>query len=363
MIRHFSPAGSPFDRGAELGSTYADQVAGTVDRYRELFRAVAGREVSLSGPGEDALEAIVSLSPALAEEIRGIADGSGQDVTTIAALNARTEVLAALGVVTRGECSTVVSLGRGDPVSVQTWDWHDLLQDDWFLWTIEHADGHRTSTVTEFGIVGKVGVSTRGFGTHFNILHHRTDGGRIGAPVHVLSRAILDSAGDLGGALAMAGSAPVSASSVLTFVGAAGGASSAVSAELSPAGPRFVLPSADGLLLHTNHFLDPVSAAGDLEPRTGPDTFLRYDVLNRALTGRADLGRDEIVATMASHLGLGGAVCCHPEPDAELGSRWATLATVALDVANGTLAVRAGGPCGRDHEDDDWTSPLTGPIE
>ena len=120
---------------------------------------------------------------------------------------------------------------------------------------------------------------------------------------------------------------------------------SALCAELSPPGPRFVLPDTDGLLVHTNHFLDPVAAAGDQEPRRGPDSYLRLDVLRRALSGHRELDRDAVVAAMASHLGGSGAVCCHPATGAGLGERWATLVTVALDVRAGTLSARVGGPC------------------
>ena len=247
-------------------------------------------------------------------------------------------------------------LGPDGPVSVQIWDWHDLLANDWLVWTIEHDDGHRTMTVTEFGIIGKIGANSRGFGTHINLLHHESDRGTIGVPVHVLVRTILDEASDLGSVLAIAGSASVSASSALTLVGSADGASSALSAELCPLGPRIVLPSAGGLLLHTNQFLDLHSAGGDLGPATRPDSLLRLDILNRALTGRPSLTRDKIVGTMTSHLGLGGAVCCHPEDDAEIGSHWATLATVSLDVGKGNLYAREGGPC---HSSASWCEPLT----
>jgi isopenicillin-N N-acyltransferase-like protein len=38
-------------------------------------------------------------------------------------------------------------------------------------------------------------------------------------------------------------------------------------------------------------------------------------------------------------------VCCHPEPGAPFGECYATLATIALDVAAGRMRLRAGGPC------------------
>lgn len=357
MRRFFSPASSPHDRGRNFGSTYAREIDHVLDCYSTLFRVAASREVDMDAMGMEALDAIRAFNPDAADEIEGMADGAGQPASLLAALNARTEVLAALGAVSRGECSTVVLLppDGSSPISVQTWDWHDLLTDSWCLWTIEHGDGHLTQTVTEYGILGKIGVNTRGLGINVNILHHRSDGGPIGVPVHVLARTILDKATNLGEALAIVGAAQMSASSVLTLIGATDKASSALSAELCREGPRFVLPSAEGLLIHTNHFLDVHSAAGDLEPRTGPDTYLRFDVLQRGLTGRSTVTRDDIIEVMSSHIGLGGAICCHPEDEAVLGNRWATLATISLDVANGTLNAREGGPCNASAV---WTSPL-----
>ena len=51
---------------------------------------------------------------------------------------------------------------------------------------------------------------------------------------------------------------------------------------------------------------------------------------------------------MCNHTGGSGALCCHPEPAATLGSRYMTLATVSLDVRHGAMTVLAGGPCRQD---------------
>lgn len=181
---------------------------------------------------------------------------------------------------------------------------------------------------------------------HINILHHASDGGPIGIPVHVLSRAVLDRATDASAALALLGGAQTSASSVLTIIGASSeDGATAAGAELAPVGPRYVLPSPEGLYVHTNHFLDPYLAAGDREPRIGPDSYLRLDALRRALHGRPVTDIEQLRHLMADHSAGALSVCCHPPTRAVLGERWATLATVALDVAAGELSVRRGGPC------------------
>jgi isopenicillin-N N-acyltransferase-like protein len=349
LVTHRSAPASPAERGEELGVAHAEAIHRTIAGYERLFHATAGGPVDLGALGREALRAIEDVSSSAAAEVRGIALGAGADPAHVAALNARTEILALLGARGRGECSTVVVLGPNGqpPLTMQTWDWHDHFADAWLVWTIEHEDGRVVHLLTEYGILGKIGVSSRGIGIHFNILHHRSDAARggIGAPLHVLSRLALDTADDASAALALLGAAEVSASSALTVVGAGNAGKTAVCAELVPEGPRFVTPSATGLLIRTNHCLDPAAAVGDRAPRVGPDSYLRHDVLQRALYGRTPAGREALRALMASHAGGAGAVCCHPDPAAALGDRWATLATVALDVREGELWVRRNGPC------------------
>jgi isopenicillin-N N-acyltransferase-like protein len=350
--RYRSAPATPYDRGHDFGAVHGEAIRRVIAHYDELLGLLTAQPVDVSDFGDEALGAITRFSADASSEIRGIADGAGLPAEHIAALNARTEIMARLRVATHGECSTVVQLpvDGGAPITSQTWDWHELMRDDWLVWSIEHPDGTVVHTVTEYGILGKIGVNNRGFGTHFNILHHDSDGGAMGVPVHVLARVMLDQKGGMGDALTLVGAAETSASTVLTLIAADERGSTAMSAELSPIGPRFVLPDANGLLLHTNHFLDPHLAAGDTAPRQGPDSYARLEVLRRRLSGRPELKLDEVLTDMASHLCPGGSVCCHAPADAAPVDQWATLATVTLDVPNGALSAMRGGPCGVDGE-------------
>jgi isopenicillin-N N-acyltransferase-like protein len=356
VIRHFaSPPASPRARGQGFGEAHRAEIQRTVAVYRDLFVATAGQPFDAGPLGPDALAAIDGYAPDLGEEVRGLAEGAALPAETVAALNARTEILGRAGRVARGECSTVVSLGEeGEaPVSLQTWDWHEELADCWLVWTIEHEDGRTVHTLTEYGIVGKIGVNDAGVGVHLNILHHQDDGRVIGVPVHVVARHVLDAAAGITPALSAITGAAVSASSSITVVSTRDAGSAAVSVEASPAGPRFVLPDPDGVLVHTNHFLAPQLSEGDREYVVGPDSFVRLDALRRRLRRLGRLDEASVLGAMNSHLGGGGAVCCHPDPGAPLGERYTTLATVALDLDKGSMRVRAGGPCA----DTGWWSP------
>jgi isopenicillin-N N-acyltransferase like protein len=125
FVTFSSLATEPYERGVELGAAQAGPVAATVASYRRLWEWL-DPDFDLSQWGGRALESIAAQAPRAADEIAGIAAGSGRRVEEIAALNARTEVLGAIAPrLDTTECSTVVSSAPGRaPVAVQTWDWY-----------------------------------------------------------------------------------------------------------------------------------------------------------------------------------------------------------------------------------------------
>jgi isopenicillin-N N-acyltransferase-like protein len=349
QVRTFtSSALAPYDRGAEFGERHRTEVAVTVAAYRRLFAARAVRPFDTDLWAERAWQTIQDLVPAAAEEIRGIADGAELPVREVAALNARTELLAIANPTGASECSTVVSLSpERPPVAVQTWDWYDAMAGNWLHWTIPHPDGTVVETVTEYGVLGKVGVNSRGVGVLFNMLHHAHDGKEeVGYPLHLLARQILDTAHSLDEALVAAGSVRASASSSLTVVERGPGAGRAVSVEMFPDGGPGLLEPDDGLLVRTNHFVSDKGRPGCLADGIGPDTRVRRDTLLRELDGRAPASADEVVDAMHDH-SADGAVCAHPDPAVDPVLQHATLATIVVDTDACRLEVTPGGPCVR----------------
>lgn len=343
-----STALDPHARGKEFGRAFAEKIKSNVEAYRGMFDRLSGGAFDVAAAGSAALGATEAFAPPLHREMLGIAGGAGVEPAMIGALNARTEILAAIRAGTRGECSAVIHLPPelDAPVAVQTWDWYHTFRDSWLVWEIPLADGSVTKTMTEYGIVGKSGLNTRGLGLLFTILHHTADGAGIGVPVHVAARWTLDSAANIYRAGQVLASAGVSASSSLNLVAYESGIGKAMSVELHPGGPSFILPDTAGFIIHTNHFLAAGPAAHDTEPKSYPDTLLRHDLLRRQLGTFARPTIDDVLSVMKSHEGGEGAVCCHPEPGADAATSYETLSTVILDVKRGVLNVLEGGPCG-----------------
>lgn len=332
-------------RGEAIAEQGAVHVRANYDDYVRLFHAADVDDARLRVFGTQAADAIAGWGPTLHAEMRGIAAASGLDVWQVGLLNARTEVLAAVGAVGEGECSTAVCLPkRGSPRTIQTWDWHDELAADRVVVRYVAYRGMTVRYFTEFGMLGKIGLNDAGLGLHFNILNHESDADPIGVPVHAVARQVLDSATTIAEAVDVAASATLSASTVLTIVTYDGQRCDAACIELSPAG-QAVVRSDEGFLAHTNHFLDDELARGDLVPASA-STYRRLKQVRERHGLVAELDPLRRVEALQVHEVDGAPVCCHPDPDVTFDQRWESLLTVALDFEHGVLGYHDGGPCG-----------------
>jgi isopenicillin-N N-acyltransferase-like protein len=127
----------------------------------------------------------------------------------------------------------------------------------------------------------------------------------------------------------------VSASTVITVLCAGSGTPQAASIEISPAGVGVVPAPAGGRLLHTNHFLWPELAAGEiLDPAS--TTHPRYRHLARTAGGGAvQVPADVDLPAVARWLCGSGderpPICMVEDPAQSPAHRWSTLLTVLLD--------------------------------
>jgi isopenicillin-N N-acyltransferase-like protein len=341
----------PATRGRSFGAAWRTEIESTLRRYRTLFAAAGVTGEQLREWGSRALDQLAEWSPPLADEVAGIAAGAGLDVWQVAALNARTEVLAAARARAATECSTAVVIPPegGPPRTIQTWDWNDTLADAPMTWMYQprpERPEHVVRAFTEFGVLGKIGVNSAGVGVHFNILRHAADHDRIGVPVHAVARRILDEAFDVDQALEIASSATVSASTVVTVVAFDGERARVAGLELCPTGVGVVPADDAGVYVHTNHFLDPAFSDGERLGPERPNTYHRLQLLQ----DRADrLGSPDLMErarAMLGHSAEGLApVCSHVDAGEPLPTRSVTLATVSLDLAEHRLTLHRGGPC------------------
>jgi isopenicillin-N N-acyltransferase-like protein len=355
IVTFVTTATDPYDRGVELGTAQALRVGATLTAYRRLWEWL-DPDFEIASWGGRALASIREQAPRAADEIAGIAAGSGRGVEEIAALNARTEILAGIAPrIASTECSTVVSTAPAGgsmrpPIAVQTWDWYPQMRDNWFVWSLETSGGRRVTTLTEYGVLAKIGVNDAGFGVMLNMLHHTADDqlslgerARIGFPVHVLLRTLLEDCASVDEARDLVGTLSFSASSAVTVVDRDG---DAASMETFPEGVGEVKPEA-GLLVRTNHFVSAEGEPGCLAGQLDDNSWVRRDHLIASLGDPVPASAADVRSAMTYH-DSAGPVCRHPlDPDGSDYLETATLATATLDVERGELSVLRGGPCGR----------------
>ncbi len=335
--------GAPFERGRQHGQRAAEQIHFNLAGYWQLLK----HYVSLDRPAALALArqylpAIQRYAPELAEEMRGIAAGASVTPDEILTLNTRTEILSTAITAPCDECTAIFvapeASADGHTLLAQNWDWSNVLRGGALLLRIEQPPKPTVLTLTEAGMVAKIGLNSAGVGVCTNFLRHTQR--RIGIPFHLLLREALN-ASRLGLAVA-AIYRDVRADSGNYLLAHAEG--EALSLEATPLDVGILYPQ-DGLLVHTNHFVTPRLQPGDTAIRESDNTLLRYGRALRLLRRQQPLIVAALQELLRDHFNHPKSICRHPNPAQPEIERDATLASIVMDLTAGTMQVTAGEPC------------------
>ena len=267
--------GAPFVRGKTLGQMARAQVTGSVRCYAALFASCGITWVEAQRRAAEFHDIVAGCGGGMMEEIEGIAIGSGFSVNEILALNCRTEILpptflgmtavnsdearrknAAIGLFDIGECTSVAVAGKrcadGHTRVAQNWDWLGYQRQNVLALRVQRDDPWPAFlTLTEAGILAKIGVNESGIGVGLNILRATNDREHLGIPVHIFQRMALDCA-SVKTVVTLAQSLMFAASSNAILGDATG---HVCSLEYSPNGVATVWAD-QGVVAHTNHFCD-----------------------------------------------------------------------------------------------------------
>ena len=369
--QHVRVEGTSYQRGRQYGRQAAARIRLSVQAYQQVFAHFADWDWPTVRREAARFEApIGKFRPGYLEEMRGIADGAGLDLTDVLAINVRTEVMysakarhapraapSTAGPSTAGpsearhipaECSAFAHVpAPGQPGSVilgQNWDW--LLHSAQTLVVLEvrQDEGPDFVTVVEAGLLAKAGLNAAGLGLVTNALVTDADVGEPGLPYHVLLRAVLDCT-TVTDALQVLQAGPRS-SSANYLIAHAGGA--ALDIEAAPGDFTRLYPvyPEDGVLRHTNHFLADIHPA-DLALWAMPSSAVRLQRLRAAGTART---LDDFGVLLADHADYPHSVCAHPDPAAHPCEQGATIASLLMDLTARRIWLAAGNPCQAPYE-------------
>lgn len=192
--------GDAHECGAQHGAQAADRVAHTIQFYLGVF----GRQskLSLDEVRERArafLGQIEAIDAVIVDELKGIAEGSRQQLEDIVAINCRTELMYGSSQGTRPttECTTIVALPeatRSKGVIVgKNWDWRSPAVESVVVLRVRQTGKPALSLIVEAGMVGRDGMNEHGIVVCGNMLTSAGDKGRVGVPIPILRRRILNS--------------------------------------------------------------------------------------------------------------------------------------------------------------------------
>ncbi|KAK3633661.1 hypothetical protein LTR56_015727 [Elasticomyces elasticus] len=127
--------------------------------------------------------------PAYLEEMNGLADGAGVNLSDIVAINVRTEI--AFGLFSDG-CTALGWRTEDASFLAQNWDWMEAQKENLVVLTIEQHDKPTIKMVTEAGLIGKIGLNSAGVGVCLNAIKVKgMDPTRL--PCHLGLRMVLES--------------------------------------------------------------------------------------------------------------------------------------------------------------------------
>jgi isopenicillin-N N-acyltransferase-like protein len=249
------------------------------------------------------------------------------------------EINRGAGIPDWGECTAIAvqparSTTQG-ALLAQNWDWLGTQREALVLIRTQESDGTHCLTLTEAGMLAKIGLNDRGFGICLNLMRSRRDGQHPGVPVHVLLRALLKRSSVAEAIQLVSGVTHGASSNVLC----ADRGGDAASLELSPSGVEVVRPS-DGVVCHTNHFLMPAGNAGEA-PRaptlSTEERLARIEALARGHRGTFSVG--ELQAMLRDETEGAKSICRHPDLALAREARVETVASVVMELAAGVMHV------------------------
>lgn len=360
--------GTARERGRIHGARAKARVARSVASYARLFAYCGIDWADAQRRGGAFRESIGALGRDLMGEIEGIAEGSGRHVGEILALNARTEILPpsfpgephpdwreldaanrASGVPDWGECTALAVPPRasatGETLLAQNWDWLGTQRAALILLRARQLDGPDYLTLTEAGMLAKIGFNEHGFGVCLNILRSSADGQRAGTPVHPLLRAMLGCR-DVEEAIAMASSLSFGASSNVLCADAAG---AAANLEFSPAGMQ-VLRGGGGTLCHTNHFLSSGGTQGQSVLAPSLSSVPRLERAQALVESRTGIGVAELQQILRDESDGLLSICRHPDRSLPEEARVESVASVIMELSTRRMHVAPDVPSLADYE-------------
>jgi len=337
-------SGSAFERGRIHGERARGRVERSLANYARLFAFNGMSWEEAQRRAARYREVIGRFDASLLEEIDGIARGAGRPAQEILALNVRTEILppAFLAKADTGECTAIAvspaASATGETLLAQNWDWVGSQREALILLRVREGTGQEAApaclTLTEAGMLAKIGLNAQGLGVCLNILRSTFDGAHAGVPVHVLLRALLKRS-SVQDAVAFVSKLAFGGSSNVLCADRGG---EAASLEFSPRGLR-VLRGDGATLCHTNHFIHPETEGWQAAIATNLSSLPRLERARHHAASRAKHGIDDLKQLLRDESEGLLSICRKPDTSLPPEAQIESVASVIMELARGVMHI------------------------
>lgn len=338
-------SGSPHARGRQHGLAVPDRIRGSIKLYAAQLLDLGLSWARIRSLAEEFIPRMEAFGPAMVEELRGIAEGAGQDLAAIVLINARTELLQlgqrGAGVIEEEPegCTGAILLPEatkhGRLIHGQNWDWRAECADSSIVLKVRREDGPDLLTFTEAGALARSGLNAAGIAITANYLESDRDYRSLGVPLPLIRRRVLESE-HYALALKAVATTPKSGSNNMMVSHAEG---FGIDLECAPDEAFAIQAPDNGILVHANHWESPAALAKvkDTGIAATPDSLYRGERVRRALKRKhGKLTREDLKQALFDDFCTPFAVCRPPRPNAQ-GNLSATVAMVIMEPAEGLL--------------------------
>lgn len=341
--------GNAYEIGYMHGSMAKGQIAVNIEIYKSMFMEYANISWEKAKKIAKAFEkSINDFNPKFIEEIKGIAEGSNFEYEEILALNVRSELVFQGTNLTMDGCTSMaITADRGENNKNyigQNWDWKVKVLGGVILLKIKQDNLPDIATMTEAGIVGKIGCNSAGIGVCFNALSINDT--PTGVPIHIILRSILEQ-DDFVKAMMVVSANPIGCPGNIVIASKYG---EAIDFEIGIDDFDAIYPT-DGVLTHTNHYKSlrlPKYNQKDIAKYRFPDTFIRLgreDYLLSKIKGR--ITKEDMKEVFTNHTEPSSSICHHGKHSDDIG----TIFSIIMDLNEDKFYVSFGQPCENDYKE------------
>lgn len=321
--------GSPYERGLAHGSRFRSEITRILDRDLPTHPAQKLEEARTAANA--AFEEMLSFAPDVAEEIKGIAEGSGRPVNDIV-LRSGGELFKVYG---DTGCSALAFKTKAGAIAAQNWDGIPSKDGDLALFLHFSPSGFKFAVVTTFGGLCNVGMNCHGLALVNNdILLNKSQRGMTSQAVRRLVMEMPD---------------VKSACTLLASLSHVGGkshlladrAGNVANAEISAVSGANFLPPAH-IYVHTNNALLPVTAGEENKQALGrhyPSSSARLASLQAGIA-REKLNVEGAMAILRDEAGAPDSVC----KTASTNEVTQTAFSIVMECGRGEMHLAAGRP-------------------